>query len=104
MNTHSKNNSDSLDFQIAQLNIMITEFMMRDHHCYVLTQEICKRLTTICQHVEIIFFPHQQTVYLKMLKVWQVINHSSNNSNRETYGNEVGGVEPKQNNAVKITH
>jgi len=71
------NHPDSLDFQIAQLNIMITEFIMRDHHCYTLAQAICTRLTNICQHVEIAFFPQQQIVYLKMLKVWQAINHSS---------------------------
>lgn len=72
------NHPESLDFEIAQLNIMMTEFVIRDHHCYTLAQAICTRLTNICQHVEIDFFPQQQRVYLKMLKVWQAIKLKNN--------------------------
>lgn len=67
------NHPNSLDFEIAQLNILMTEFIMRDQHCYTLAQAICTHLTNICQHLEIAFFPQQQRVYLKMLKVWQAI-------------------------------
>ena len=97
-----KNNSDSLDFQIAQLNIMITEFIVRDHHCYTLAEEICKRITTICQHVEITFFPQQQRVYLKMLKVWQAINHT-NDDNKTPYSNSMSSLLPTTSES-KITH
>lgn len=97
-----KNNLDSLDFQIAQLNVMITEFIVRDHHCYTLAKEICKRITTICKHVEIEFFPQQQRVYLKMLNVWQAINHTSD-GNRAPYSNSMNDLMPTTPES-KITH
>ena len=71
-----KNNS-SLDTQIAQLNILTTEFMMRDHHCVPLAKSIRDTLEVICQHVEIAFFPQQQQVYLKMLSLWNAVCYST---------------------------
>ena len=88
-NNHRNNHSDSLDSQIARLNIMTTEFMLRDYQCYTLTQAICRQLTIICQHPEIDFFPQQQMVYLKMMKVWQAINLSKRKTNRNPYPNDL---------------
>jgi hypothetical protein len=75
MNTHKKDTS--LDSLIAQLNMMTTDFIFSGHTCQARASAIAHKLYEICQHIELTFFPEQQVVYFKMLKVWQSLAKSS---------------------------
>lgn len=63
--------TNSLDEQIAHLNIYMCEFIDRDHQCTNLSRAICAQLEEIINNSEVGFFPYQQSVYLKMLRFWK---------------------------------
>lgn len=69
----NKNESLSLDDMIARLNIVTTDFIFSKHQCRHRTIAIAQILSAICQHKELMFFPEQQKVYCKMLKVWKTL-------------------------------
>lgn len=73
----------SLDSMIAQLNIMTTDFIFSQHQCKHRAMAIANQLHDICQHMELLFFPDQQTVYCKMLKVWKALAYDVSKSEQE---------------------
>ena len=72
--------STSLDNMIAHLNMMTTDFIFSRHQCRHRAIAIATQLNDICHHSELAFFPEQQVVYFKMLKVWQALAYDVANS------------------------
>ena len=68
-------NTLSLDDLIAKLNILTTDFIFSKQQCRHRVCSISSLLRLICEHKELVFFPEQQIVYCKMLKVWQALAH-----------------------------
>jgi len=66
-------NTLSLDDLIAKLNILTTDFIFSKQQCRHRVCSISSVLRLICEHKELVFFPEQQIVYCKMLKVWQAL-------------------------------
>ncbi len=77
------NTSNPLDNMIAQLNIMTTDFIFSKHQCRHRAIAIADKLQEICQHSELSFFPDQQIVYFKMLKVWKALAFDVANTEHE---------------------
>lgn len=77
------NSSNPLDSMIAQLNIMTTDFIFSKHQCRHRVIAIADKLQSICQHPELAFFPDQQIVYFKMLKVWKALAFDAANTEHE---------------------
>jgi len=77
------NSSSSLDNLIAQLNIMTTDFIFSRHPCRHRAIAIAHKLQQICHHMELSFFPEQQQVYCKMLKVWKALAYDENKNTPE---------------------
>ena len=69
------NSIPTLDDLIAKLNILTTDFIFSKHQCRHRACSISSVLRLICEHKELVFFPEQQVVYCKMLKVWQALAH-----------------------------
>ena len=69
------NSTVSLDDLIAKLNILTTDFIFSKSQCRHRACSIASVLRLICEHKELVFFPEQQVVYCKMLKVWQALAH-----------------------------
>ena len=76
------NNNISLDNLIAKLNLMTTDFIFSGHQCRHRAMAIAGTLDEICQHIELSFFPEQQNVYFKMLKVWQALAYDVANTEK----------------------
>jgi len=78
-----QNNTRSLDSLIAELNMLTTDFIFNKRQCIHKATEIVNQLNEICHHIELAFFPEQQTIYLKMLKVWQSVSSQVQQSIKE---------------------
>ena len=81
----NKNESLSLDDMIARLNIVTTDFIFSKHQCRHRTIAIAQILNAICQHKELIFFPEQQRVYCKMLKVWKALAYDISRAEQQDH-------------------
>jgi len=92
MNT--SNTSTSLDNMIAQLNIMTTDFIFSQHQCKHRAMAIANQLHRICQHMELVFFPDQQIVYFKMLKVWKALAYDVARTEQPESEDKIQKTEP----------
>lgn len=70
-----------LDSLVAELNILVTNFLLDNKPCQNQTNDIVNQLSKICRHDELGFFPAQQRVYISMLKVWNLMAFSNSNHN-----------------------
>ena len=81
---NKNNESLSLDDMIARLNVVTTDFIFSKHQCRHRAIAIAQILTAICQHKELMFFPEQQQVYFKMLKVWKALAYDVQKPEQQT--------------------
>lgn len=79
------NNNIPLDNLIAKLNLMTTDFIFSRHQCRHRAMAIAEILDEICQHIELSFFPEQQNIYFKMLKVWQALAYDVANAEKNKH-------------------
>jgi len=94
-----KNNqlNTSLDHLTAQLNVMTTDVIFSQHHCVHKAIAIAQQLKKICSHPELGFFPEQQKIYFKMLKVWKTLAYDESSANHEHSSEQ---KQPSQSQAI----
>jgi len=80
---YSSTTNSSLDSLVAKFNLMTTDFIFSKHQCIHKTIAIAEQLQKICHHPELPFFPEQQSIYLKMHKVWKALAFELSTTSKE---------------------
>jgi len=82
------NTDPTLDQLIAKLNLLTTDFIFSQHQCVHKTIAIAQQLQKICQHQELLFFPEQQKIYYKMLKVWKALAYENSSTKSKQHSRQ----------------